>query len=513
MAKRNLPAKCAIVGFIFLLFFIPYWGLYQNFQHVPADRYYFGSVDNAIDVVGNLDTVRQGYLGKWMRTPNKTTALQGKATYVKIEYILIGQAARLLHIDPVLAYFIFRAIISVSGVVAILLIVAQVVPTWWGRAIALLFVFFGTGITESWHTWPTRIMDSLPGDTLVFQRLTTAAPHYLLGILFPLLSMYFLSRNRIFLALILGFLGTFVYSPSMLLVVGSVWLLFLKNQKIRPALILYSIVSISPMLYMQYVSRYWDLNLFGKTEFIVPFRLQLGQYIFVVAVPYVLSIFSIPEILKKKDPLLLLFLPWIIMHPVFTLVISQILAINPSRFFFGPYFVIFGILAYFGMKRMHKGIVVALISFMLIASFISYGASLNYTKTCFCLVQYFDYGYPNKNLMQAIFWLRDHTKAEDIVLSGSYAGVLIPSFAGNRVYTSWWLRIMDEELFAKLEEESMQFYSGSMDALKAYEFLNKNAIEYIILSEQEKMKNGLHYPSVRAVATFGDVQVYQVDTL
>ena len=513
MAKRNLLAKSAIVGFICLLFFIPYYGLYQNFKNVPSDRYYFGSVDNAIDVVGNLDTVRQGYLGQWKRSPNKSTAVRGYASFLKIEYILIGQAARLFRIDPVLAYFIFRTILSLASVVAIFVIVTRVIPTWWGRVIALLFIFFGTGITESWHTWPTRIMDSMPGDTLVFQRLTTAAPHYLLGTLLPLLSMYFLSRNRIFLASIFGFIGTFIYSPSMLLVIGSAWLLFLKNQKIRPALILYSIMSVLPLLYIQYVSRYWDFNLFSKTEFVVPFRIQIGQYFYVVAVPYILSLFSIPEILKKKDPLLLLFLPWIIMHPVFTLVVSKILAINPSRFFFGPYFVVFGILAYFGIKQLNKVIVIAVISLMLLASTISYGASLNYTKTCFCLVQYFDYGYPKKDLMEAIFWLRDNTKADEIVLSGSYAGVLIPAFSGNRVYTSWWLRIMNEELFTKLDEESRQFYSGSLDVLKARDFLRKNAIEYIILGEQEKIRDELMYPNVRAVTTFGDVRVYQVDTL
>jgi len=493
--------KYKYLALIFVLFFIPYYGLFQNFKNTPPDRYYFGSVDNAIDVLGNFDTVRQGFAGRWTRSPNKTTAVSGKSTFLKFEYILIGHIARVIHTDPIVTYYVIRAILSIAAI-GIILRMANF------SLLPLLFIFFATGITEPWNTWPMRIMDSMPGDTLVFQRLTTAAPHYLLGIILPLLSMYFLSRSRFVIATVFGFVGTFVYTPSMILVIGSLWLLFFYKKQSRGALILYSIISLLPIVYIRYVSQFWDLNLFVKTENIVPFRLNIFQYFFAVGSIFIFSLFSIPEILKKKNPLHLLFLPWIIVHPLGALILSNILSVNASRFFFGPYFVVFGILAYMGIRRFKPLIILLFAILALGSSFISYGASINYTRVCFCNVQFSDYGYPKKDLMDAIFWLRDNTTESDGVLSGPYAGAIIPAFSNNRVYTSFWLRIMDESLFTKLDAMSKQFYEGSMNENEARAFLRNYNMAYVLVGEQESGK-GLTYPDLSLTASFGSVRLYK----
>lgn len=518
--KNRLIEIIGITILTVILFAIPYVSLWKNFRMVPSGRYYFGSVDYAIDVLGNFDTIRQGFLGHWQRTPNKTVLLEGKPTYLKFEYILIGQTARATHTDPIVLYYVTRAVISLLTVGMIIWLVYHVFSRPVDRIVSVVIIFFGTGITEFWKNYPMRVMDVMPGDTLVFERLTTAAPHYLLGILLPLVSIYafaqFIDRKKFIffiISVISGMLATFIFSPSMILVAAVLPLVFVKRRAFREAIILYAIVSLLPIGYIRYVSQFWDFNVLSKTESVVPFRLDPWQYLFVVGVPYLLSLFAIRPLLRSKNTLFLLFIPWVLMHPIAALALANVAMVNPSRFFFGPYFVIFGILATIGLRyiaKTKKIVYILGILFLVSSSYYSYGASLQYTRVCFCNVQFFDYGYPKKDLMDAIFWLRDNTKESDVVFSGPYAGVLIPAFSGNKVYTSFWLRFMDETTFSKTESVVHQLYSGSIRR----EEIRALAGGYVLFGDEERQIAGnntqVPYPFLQQVYESGQTRIYKI---
>ncbi len=517
------------IFFVCILYAISSVSIWKNFQQVPKDRYYFGSVDYAIDVLGNLTTVRQGFLGNWQRHSSVTSTIVGKPTFLKFEYILIGQIARISGVDPIYMYYVARTVLSLATIATIVWLVYQIFSKSYQQVTAMVIILFGTGITEPWKSYPYRIMDSMPGDALVLQRLTVAAPHYLLGILLPLWSMIMLSRfidKKKFVyfpvSIITGILATFVYSPSMILVVASLFLLFIKKKVYRGAIFLYAIFSLLPIIYIRYVSQFWDFNTFSKTEFVVPFRLAPIDYLFAVGIPFFFALFAIRKVLASRNTLLLIIVPWILMHPFASLFLANLIRMNPSRYFFGPYFVIFGILATIGLreiisfiqqkttKPLAYGVGAILVIIIFVPSYISYGASIQNIRNCFCNVQFFDYGYPKKDLMNAIFWLADHTKESDIVLSGPYAGIIIPAFSGNRVYTSFWLRLMDESTFSETERMLQKFYGVFMTE----EEIRALQIEYVLFGDQERQYGGrniLDYPFLAKVASFGKTQVYKVN--
>ncbi|MBI3559591.1 hypothetical protein HY087_00490, partial [Candidatus Gottesmanbacteria bacterium] len=522
----NKIDRVIMLLFVLVLYGASYIPLWKNFQRVPKDRYYFGSVDYAIDVLGNLTTVRQGFLGHWQRRSPVTTTIEGKPTYLKFEYIAIGQLARMGRVDPTVMYYLARSVISLVVVVMIVWLVYQMIQKPLARIAAIAMILFATGITEPWKSYPYRIMDVMPGDTMVFQRLTLAAPHYLLGILLPLCSIVFLARfidrkkfSFFLLSVASGMLGTLVYTPSMVLVVLSLPLLFLKKKTYRGAIFLYAILSLLPVIYIRYVSQFWDFSAFSKTEFVVPFRLSPLDYPLAVGVPFLLALFSLKRVLTSKNTMLLILFPWLLTHPFATLVVAYFAHINPSRFFFGPYFVVFGILGALGIKEIlafvrHKttktltylfGAVLMLTVFA--PSYISYGASMLAIRTCFCNVRFFDYGYPKKDLMDAIFWLRDHTSEFDTVLSGPYTGAIIPAFSANPVYTSWCLRIMDEQAFGQTEDVLKKFYSGTMPESEVRRLIADNHISYVLVGDQEKTYGDTtslsKYPFLTPVASFG----------
>lgn len=505
---------------LYALSFVP---KVENFARTPADRYYFGSVDYALDFVGNLVTVREGYLGHWDRESKGTTVVIGKDAYLKIEYILIGHFSRLLRLDPLVGFFIVRTGLSVFYVVIIYRIIAATFPNSKARILAFALALFSTGVILPWQQWPTRIMDSMPGDTLVFQRVTTAMPHYLIGGISPILSLFCLARfleykrrRYIIFAILFGFIGTWVYAPSMLLVVATFpfYIFLRRSSRELSILFLYSTIVLLPIIYIRYLWQFWDYYAFDLTEKLVPFRVLPSQYVQITGGTYLLGLFAIPVVLRSQNRFLQLIAPWLIVHPVAVLVFSNLLNLNSHRFFFGPYFVIFGILAAIGVKRFGRLMALVIVGISYVASLWAYSASVQYGSVCFCNVQFFDYGYPKKELMGAIFWLRDHSKEADVVLSGPYAGVLIPAFAGNRVYTSWWLRLMEPRLYEQTEGQFSLFYSGGMSSAAAQKLFFDNTIGYILYSQQERQIAGngsvIAYPFITQVYQDGETIIYRV---
>lgn len=133
---------------------------------------------------------------------------------------------------------------------------------------------------------------------------------------------------------------------------------------------------------------------------------------------------------------------------------------------------------------------------------------------CFCAGASFDFGYPKKTIINGIFWLSKNTKPGDIVLSGYFAGTLIPAFAGNRVYASWWYRLIEPPTVGQTEMNIAQFYSGKISDTDARTFLRQTHIAYVFYSEQEQGyaggKQTLDYPFLFPVYENAGTVIYSV---
>ncbi len=535
--KKSFFEVLVVLLSILVLLIFSYKPIYDNFKNKTADRYYYGASEYPLDLMGSLSTVQEGYLGHWMRMPKATTTIEAKATFLKMEYILIGQAARLFHIDPLFMYFLSRFVISIIFLFSLYFIVRNVFKTPGQRIVSFILCLFATGIINPLQGM--GIMHRLPLDSLVFQRLTLSAHHYLLSGFFTILSIYFLSLGidskrwkYIFIAGLFGFLATLIYPAGMVLVVLSLPLylilkiirlrLLLKSFSLLKTEILflgvYIIVSFIPLLYFRYASSFWDFNALSKTELIVPFTILPFEYIQAIGLVYIFSLIAYIPILKSGKTFFLLLIPWIVIHPLSIFIVSYILGINSIRFFLTPYFLVFAILATVGIfwivKRVSFAVVITII--VLASGYYSYETSMISQRVCFCLVSsVYDYGYPKKEVMDALFWLRKNTEESNIVLSGFYAGTLIPAFSGNYVYTSWWHYIMSPPNINTTSTLVNRFYSHNMDNLEALEFLKRNRISYVFFGDGERKNltdgGDLRYPFLKQKNKNNQTIIYAVE--
>lgn len=531
-----------------ILYYFSYAPIIANFKAVPNDLYYYGSTDYPIDMLGNMTTMREGELGHWQRTPKVTSTIEGKPTYVKLEYILIGQLARITGIDALAMFYIVRTVISFAFLIFLYILVVHIFTTSYSRIIAYALVIFGTGIHFPWQNW--SIIHQLPLDSLVLQRFTTGANHYMLGNLIALVSLFFLARSldrpseiRYFLlASLTGFIASFIFLPTMMLLLLGLpiflVLRFLQRGKNSFAKVLrdnvmtlfvYGGVSILPTFYLLYVSHFWDFNMLSKTEHLVPFSISIKNYVQAMGLPFILSVLTLPFILREKKTLLMLLVPWVIIHPLMSLFLAPFFHMSSFRFFLTPYYVFFSIIASLGIIRFTRAIhirradkilrVTPLVFLIVIfsSSFYAYQVSQGFNTVCFCMVpNVYNYGYPRKDVMEAVGWLRKNTRENDIVLSAYYAGTIIPAFSGNKVYTSWWHRLMEPPNFVQTSVPLEYFFAGNMSNAEAEGFVKEQRIRYVYFGEEEKsrLKNAvqLPYSFLKEVERSGSVIIYAVQS-
>lgn len=289
----------------------------------------------------------------------------------------------------------------------------------------------------------------------------------------------------------------------------------------------YASLTIGPILYVHYVTSYlWDDLRTARMEFLLPFRVTITEYLLGVGIVYILSFVSVPSLIRKGKPIMLLLVTWLVMHPVGEFIVSPMLHINNIRYFLIPYYFAFGILATSGLTILsgwiqkyvrsvsRQVILVLLVTAVLASSTGTYISSWQEQHLCFCAGQYFDFGYPKRTVVDGIFWLSENTKPDDIVLSGYFAGALIPAFAGNRVYVSWWYRLIEPTTIGNTQANLAAFYGGTMSDSDAYAFLKRENISYVFYSEQEQTfaagKANLQYPFLTDRYNKAGTVIYQV---
>ncbi|OGG11946.1 hypothetical protein A2Z00_04015 [Candidatus Gottesmanbacteria bacterium RBG_13_45_10] len=528
-----------------LLYGLSYGPIIHNFMVTPENRVYWGAEEYPLDLLGNLSLIRQGYYGHIMSFVNYSTRLPNQPTFTKMEYVLAGGVARLFHVDTTIMFFLTRLAISLLYVAVLIGIVRALFTKIYERVGAYTLILFGSYVSSRWLTKEV-FADMAPFDSLVFNRLTQAMPHYLLGGLATVASLYFLARvldrprtyKSFIAASLLGFVASNSYAPNMVLILSSfpVYMLFVLlsrgKQKDTIAylgsrigiLIAYAGIICIPIFYARYVQAIvWNtMRTTTHVEQLNPFRLSVVGYLFAVGLPYILSIIGLPSIIRSKKTLPLLFSSWIVVHPLGEYILSPLLQINYVRYFLTPYFVVFGILAIYGIKQLSVSLAgsrrrLSLAFFwmslilVLVSGAMSYQANLRRSTMCFCMSPIFDYAYPRRDIMNGVTWIRNHTKEQDIVLSGLYPGTLISAFSGNHVFASWWYRLVEPPDFAQSSLLLTQFYTGQMDEQAAVDFLRQEKISYVFFDAiTDNNAKSLPYTGLAPVYEKGNVHIYRV---
>jgi len=115
--------------------------------------------------------------------------------------------------------------------------------------------------------------------------------------------------------------------------------------------------------------------------------------------------------------------------------------------------------------------------------------------------------YPLKDWWQAIKWLEENTKREEVVLSAITAGNYIPAYSGNTIY----LGHTSETVFYDQKKFLVyRFFSGEMMAQEAGDFLEQGRISYVFLGPQEKDLGQFKlYPFLKEVFQNNFVTIYK----
>jgi uncharacterized membrane protein len=189
------------------------------------------------------------------------------------------------------------------------------------------------------------------------------------------------------------------------------------------------------------------------------------------------------------------------------------------------YFVALGIIGAYGVEYLARLISAALklrkFKYLLIlffltvifsSSFLTYQINSGNLNVCFCNKEEYIFGYPFKTEMDAFRWLAQNTKEKDIVLSGGYAGMMIPSFAGNFVYSSFWNYLMSPPNYYDTKWKYDTFFWGTMTVQEAQDFLNEYNISYVYHGPEERKLGGdiSKYGLLEEVFANERVKLYQV---
>jgi hypothetical protein len=503
----------------------------------PSDRYYYGGEEYPLDLSQNIALVRQGYEGHWRAFFNKTTSFQIRPSFLKFEYILIGKFAKVFSLDPVQGYMIARFLVSILWFIFLYALVITLFKKQWQQILAFLFILFSASIYEGKDV---AFVDVAVFDAQALFRFTYSMFHYLLGGLLAVASMFCFSRSLdkkeswqywFIASCLLGCLSSFIYGPTTILIVGSMpFVILLRRGDYKRLLLLSAIYAgalVLPLLYVRYVVaiQLAQYNLNTYLEKLNPFHRTPVQYLFSLGVVYILSIVSLPQVLKTRNTFFLLSYGWNALHPISLYLFTDMLDLNPIRFYLIPYSVVFGILGVLGvktiislipqqLKKTRAILVVCLAAAVFVPSLKTLYHSWKKFELCYCLHEISSYGYPSTDVMNGLWWLRDNTNNSDIVLSDMYAGTLIPAFAGNIVYTSWWFRLINTPEFHTSYYHIQRFFKGEYSEEEAKHFLVSNNISYVFYGFQERWHSPWGgeptYASLQEVARFNNVVVYKV---
>lgn len=538
--RQHIFIAFLVIGIVVLygVSFLPY---FINAKNAPPEVSYLWTTEYPIDVYGNLSSINDGIHGSVARISKITTGIPAlNAPFIKFEYVGVGLMAGLFGFtDTFSIFYAYRTLLSALAVIVSYLFIRSFFRIQWLVILGLFFCFFSAGITRLGA--PKQIWDMMFGDGMVFGRLTTAMPHYLLGIIGSLLFLIVFDRyakpqkvsiQDVVLIGLLTAASTLINVTSIVipfLSTGAItfFMVITKRFSIRKGIVwlcVTGILFLLPSLYLMYVGKFWDFSMFAKTEKLWSIPFTPALYFDAVGLVYALSFLSIPGIVKRRRAGEWAMLLWLVIHPFMVFFGSDLLHFNSARMFFVPQYVIFSVLATMGLsdlfylvKRYSRIGAYALVGLAIGAVvWSSWGTyHLYYRKS---LVQFgpnrwpYPYGAPKKTVYEALLWLRDNTKGET-VLSGYHSGTMIPGIAGNFVYTSWWLYLSQDPRLGEILKPHLAFWYREMTDGQAQEFLKKNGIRYIFFGPEEKgvprIVNPGVYPFLTRVFTNGDVEIFE----
>lgn len=542
LARFEKPLLFAIAVIYLLSCFIQ---IAYRFHITPPDREYLGHHEFYTDDYSiYLSNIFQGQYGRWTLL-DKHTSEPHLGTIIHDEYLLWGKLTNIIHLNPIISYHAFRF----TGGLILLIVIFQFLKVLFPtspnkRVLAFLFIIFSFGfpkITQSadgtkieqYMVWLTELD--------VFARFV-ALPHYLLGNIFFLtnviafltlskhtkIKFVVISVSSILIALVhpVSVVSLSAYYATYLTL--STILRFLLNPKLikTPLELLnkneilgfiLTVISAAPvLLFYKYLMTIPPWNHMAAWEGVSRYNIPLSEYIgaigpnfFLAPIGFLIMLYEGIKTNTTSRPLFLV--SWILSFFLLVFFSYPFLHISEVRlmqvFIFIPFailsaYAIFSAAKFFNSKAViFISITILLIIYMPIY-IEAFKSKLFYYSTNSMLA------FPPKDWMKGIYYLRDNTPKESVVLGAYMAGTTIPFTSGNTVYTGHLWATLDRTRKEALKED---FFRNKMSESQAYNFLKNEKINYVFNGYQEASMGSVagKYKFLKSVYSSPSVTIYK----
>jgi hypothetical protein len=523
--KLSATSLIYIVIFLCILIVLGSYGfLLTQYLNPPPGKVYSGSFGFPGDFFGNLESMRKGWLGHWRHFPKLTSTLTGSKSFMKLDYLTLGQISHWFQIEPALFFHLTRLTLTIIFLLLSYQIICLIFKDRQTRLSAFILALFSTAVGWS------KLMDFWTPLT-VFQR-AAYYPHYMLGFVLLLWTMILLvevlgrrSWPKLLLAGLLGMAAALIHSP----VIISLYLSFpfyliitfwqMKDKRKifgrLKTLLIFTLISCLPLIYFKKVSLVYPWNLVLKLDLLYSLNRFLGvkEVILGIGPTAILAVIGAWLAIKSRKTWLLILAPWSITYLIGFFWLGQIISANGIRFLQTPFFIFLGILSTLPLSKLAQKIRISpvwLSLLILVPSLGAYRQSLDINRYNFS--RQFDYVFISTELKQAYSWLRDKATEKEIVLSAPNNSLLIVSLAGNWTYLTPMAEPLSE--FPALKYNLFKFYCQGYDQMWAKNFLIKENISWVFYADEEKNlcpDQKLEYPFLIPVFTNSQVTIFKME--
>jgi hypothetical protein len=501
-------------------------------NQLPEIRYPIIESDFAPDMRVHLSRMRQGYEGKWL-VKEKYTAEPHQPSIFHISYLLMGKVTGFFGLQPEQAWPIWRIIGGVFWLGAGYFFLLHCFAEKRLRLSAFaLFVLVGNipilvksgGIPlGEWQfsTYLPWFTFYDPAKRIIF------LPHYTFSAAFLTLTMAFLGegigswrRKRFWQAGIFAFLAGIVMPHSLVIAATTgVFLILIDilskisqghfRERLGKAISLswpfWVLIALCLVLYKLSFS-YFPWNVQSLADLTKRnFQFEYPNVLRALGLTGPLALLALVLVFWRKLKTGYLSACWFLAVVVWVKVFEIFPISNPQRFtqidVHLPLAVLTVILFDFLtqlVKKRKRAVFNFLMGFILLPSLLNWAISMRAQtliieakiKADVPLVPQLPYlVYPIKPVMEAVFWLRDNTDHEQVVLTAETLGSMIPAYAGNTVVVGHGNQtVYFEQKMAAVK----RFYQNQMNALGQAEFLSTNRVKYIFWGPEEREISGLN---------------------
>jgi hypothetical protein len=536
--------------FFVILSFSP--SLYEIYhaKDLPESREFVLEHNYMFDYNFYLSRIREGQEGRFL-VVEKYYNQPHQGSLFQISYLLMGKIGGLFSLSPPVVYHAARLILGFILLFLIGRYVMKLFSGWWPIVVYLFAITAGSWpiLVKIPHFWRFATYMGWWSASDSLQRITFL-PHVILGQIFILLFIWRFSDNddqllkflRLLIWGMVGFVAGIIFPPTLIVVytvfgvMSFLEILFEGSLAMRfrlrvTARIIFILLSSLSFVYLQLIFKVKPWNVLALFDVKHRTLLPYMDYALSLGPMLPLGILGLIIALFRKEKKLTSVVSWVLSIGILFFIFEYIPQQSPLRFTEAAINIPLGILAAYlllqfwklGERYRQRGVKVITVITVIVVISLGLGVMVSmvgwltdqaYSKRTgsWTVPTGTQLIYPLKDFMAAIYFLRDQTKKEAVVLTSETAGNFIPAYSGNFVYLGHANTPNEEEKRAVVQ----QFFAGKMTKDEAKEFLQKERISYIYFGPQEKEAGNIKdlgsiYPLISPVYSNNQVVIYKVN--